>query len=147
MAFEVNSEPRLTKEWLDGLIDRIAPASGTGWNYFREWTQEQMKARDDDRLILHNLRDAILEHFAPVVAPERGQNGAILACGCWTAHVLVGMRAGSDAVDCPNGHGSSLIARANVDEFPSAPVHAEAFLGLPHIPESEQTDREPDSKE
>ena len=61
---------------------------------------------------------------APVVAPERGQNGAILACGCWTAHVLVGMKAGADAVNCPNGHGSSLIAKANVDELPSAPVVA-----------------------
>jgi hypothetical protein len=58
--------------------------------------------------------------LSPPVGPtkrNRGRNGVILACGCWTANVLVGMRAGADAVQCPNGHGSSLIAEANIDEF------------------------------
>jgi hypothetical protein len=62
--------------------------------------------------------------LSPPVGPtkrNRGRNGVILACGCWTANVLVGMRAGADAVQCPNGHGSSLIAEANIDEFAPVP--------------------------
>jgi hypothetical protein len=54
--------PVLSRAAIDEMIDKIAPEGG--WNYWCEPTQEQLKARAHDRLILGYLADAILESLS-----------------------------------------------------------------------------------